>query len=137
MPQVEKWSSQFLLGFSPIDEQHKQLLNLIFYLQSTDIGEDDRDAMGSVLFKLLVFTETHLIYEEELLKLLGFKQIEKHLGQHEFMRLKTREIVYNHTKGLIYDKGEILDMLQGWWVSHILEEDMQYQPLLVEHGLTT
>ncbi len=135
--QATLWSDEYSLGFSPIDEQHRQLLNLINYLQSTEIDEDDRDEMGSVLFKLLVFTETHLSYEEELLQLLDFAELETHKDLHEFMRLRTREIIYNHTKGVDYDKDDILDMLQGWWTNHILVEDMQYKHLLVEHGLTT
>ncbi len=131
------WSDEYSLGYAPIDEQHKQLLNLLDALYSAEKSDGPTTHASNVLFKLVVFTETHFAYEEMLLELVGFRTLRKHSLYHEIMKSKTREIVQDFRKNRSFDREEVLLFLRDWWINHILKEDMQYRPLLAEHGLIT
>ena len=131
------WSDAYSLGYSPIDEQHKQLLNLLDTLYAAEKTDAPLTNASNVLFKLVVFTETHFAYEEMLLELVGFPRLRKHSLYHEMMKSKTRDIVQDFRQNRAFDRQEVLLFLRDWWTNHILKEDMQYKPLLVEHGLTS
>ncbi len=87
------WTDEYSLGYSPIDEQHKQLLNLLDTLCAAERAGEPLTNASNVLFKLVLFTETHFAYEEMLLELVGFPKLRKHSLYHEMMKSKTREIV--------------------------------------------
>ena len=131
------WTDEYSLGYSPIDEQHKQLLNLLDSLCAAQKSGEPIANASNVLFKLVVFTETHFAYEEMLLELVGFPKLRKHSLYHEMMKSKTRDIVQDFRKSHSFDREEVLFFLRDWWTNHILKEDMQYRPFLEEHGLTT
>ncbi len=131
------WSDEYSLGYSPIDEQHKQLLNLLDMLYAAEKADEPLSNVSDVLFRLVVFTETHFAYEEMLLELVGFPKLRKHSLYHEIMKSKTRDIVQDFRKSHSFDREEVLIFLLDWWTNHILEEDMQYRPFLADHGLLT
>lgn len=131
------WSDEYSLGYSPIDEQHKQLLNLLDALYAAEISDEPLTNASNVLFKLVVFTETHFAYEEMLLELIGFPKLRKHSLYHEVMKAKTRGIVQDFRKSHSFDREGVLIFLRDWWTDHILTEDMQYRSLLADHGLIT
>ena len=129
------WSDEYLLHYQPIDAQHKQLLDLLDTLYVAEKSEESPANASIFLFKLVVFTETHFAYEERLLELVGFPRIKKHSFYHEMMKSKTRGIVQDYRKKHSFDREEVLVFLRDWWTNHILKEDMQYRPFLVQHGL--
>ena len=102
------WSDEYSLGYSPIDEQHKQLLNLLDALYAAEKTDEPLTNASNVLFKLVVFTETHFAYEEMLLELVGFPRLRKHSLYHEIMKSKTRDIVQDFRKNRSFDREEVL-----------------------------
>ena len=129
------WSDQYLLHYQPIDAQQKQLLDLLDTLYAAEKSEESSTDASIFLFKLVVFTETHFAYEERLLELVDFPKTRKHAIYHKMMKSETREIVQNYRKRRSFDREEVLLFLRDWWTNHILTEDMQYRPFLVQHGL--
>ena len=135
MTELVPWIEEYSLHYSPIDEQHKQLLALLNRIHEADMTGSGGSS-SEMLFALVVFTETHFAYEERLLDLVGFPSLKKHSLYHEVMKHRTREIVQNYSKRRAFDKDEVLKFLSNWWTSHILTEDKQYEPYLVDNGLT-
>ena len=129
------WSDEYSLHYQPIDAQHKQLLDLLDTLYAAEKSEGSSPDASTFLFKLVVFTETHFAYEERLLELVGFPKTQQHSLYHNMMKSETREIVQNFRKRRSFDREEVLLFLRDWWTNHILKEDMQYRPFLVQHGL--
>ena len=130
------WSDEYLLHYQPIDAQHKQLLDLLDTLYAAEKSGATPSDASVFLFKLVVFTETHFAYEERLLELVDFPTTRKHALYHKAMKSKTRDIVQDYRKRRSFDRQEVLLFLRDWWTNHILREDMQYKPFLVQHGLT-
>ncbi len=135
MSSLVTWSEEYSLHYSPIDEQHKQLLDLLNILYSIDNGGTVEEPLSNIVFRLVVFTETHFAYEERLLDLVGFPNLRKHRAYHDSMKLKTRKVVKSYTKEHALNKKEVLFFLRDWWINHILKEDKKYEPLLFSHGL--
>ena len=132
-----EWTDDLSVKVVELDEQHKQLLNLLDTLYAAEKTDEPLSNVSDVLFRLVVFTETHFAYEEMLLELVGFPKLRKHSLYHEVMKSKTREIVQDFRKSHSFDREEVLIFLLDWWTNHILEEDMQYRPFLADHGLLT
>ena len=114
MSSLVKWSEEYSLHYSPIDEQHRQLLDLLNILYSINTGDTMEQTPSNIVFRLVVFTETHFAYEERLLDLVGFPNLRKHRAYHEIMKLKTRNIVKSYTKKHAIDKEEVLFFLRDW-----------------------
>ena len=62
------WSEKFILGIPEIDQQHKQIVDLINKLSDLRNKEADNEGLDELINELISYTKTHLSYEENLLK---------------------------------------------------------------------
>lgn len=121
------WQDSYSVNLKAIDEQHKQILGILNDIfNETASGEGKRESLKRNLFRLRVFTETHFQYEETVLKLIGYPELQAHAAMHRIMELKTRNYVefdgsYDSEKA-----QELLLFLKNWWVKHICGTDKGY-----------
>ena len=111
------WDDKFSVGVDWIDEQHKQVINMIN--QMIDCPEEcsnNSEALHEVLNQMFKYSLEHLHDEEIML-------IKNHLRYTEKLaNLSLRAMSHGDTVG-----EELLSFLSEWWREHILKEDMKFK----------
>lgn len=118
------WSPSLALGIDKIDQQHKEILDCIQELNDL-VEVKDYQKMSEVISHLRTYIEIHFSYEEELMAVSGFSNIEDHKKIHQSFINRIRLFSKEHDRG--YDiSNELMLELQVWWISHIRQEDTHY-----------
>jgi hemerythrin len=116
------WSDKFSIGVEMIDEQHKQLFNLINELNSNISGNSSKQIIASSLDALISYTGYHFREEEDYMFNVSYPRFEQHKVLHENLK----EQVINFKKEFQEggdDPERFLDFLYDWLTKHIMEQD--------------
>jgi hemerythrin-like metal-binding protein len=122
------WTDEiFSVGMRKMDEQHKQLVDLI---NALDAKKDsaDREFVQKILNTLVLYTKKHFVEEEKLLKKIHFPTSDSHIKQHQRFIQNVNECVVGFDKDHGNQKilDDILNFLTDWLTHHILVEDKSY-----------
>ncbi|NVJ90560.1 MAG: hemerythrin family protein [Methylocystaceae bacterium] len=125
-----EWKDEYSVGDGGIDRQHQQLFALIDRLEDNDL---DASAMSVTFEKLDMYVREHFHDEEEILKSVGYDDLDAHLRQHDEFRewLVTAKESFKEGRGDVAAVGRNLHVfLRDWLLSHILYTDQAYKPWL-------
>ena len=129
------WSREYQVGIRSVDEQHKQLVDIINQLHQAMASGRERVTVGKSLEKLIDYTKAHFTAEEEVLESCGYPEFLAHHTEHECLTFAVLEF---HQKLMSKQIGLSIDMmafLKDWLGQHILKVDMQYAPYLKKQGI--
>ena len=119
-----EWTQELEFGIPVIDMQHKRIVEFINKLddacQTGNIKETQHVMEG-----LLNYTVTHFEFEEDLQEKAGYPFLKAHRRIHEIFMKKVAAIRERSAKGEDIAL-ELLNLLNGWLVSHIKSEDRDY-----------
>lgn len=118
------WTRDLESGIAVIDAQHRRLIDFINELDDarrTGNAEETRHVMEG----LLDYTITHFEFEERLQEKAGYPFLKAHQRIHEMFMKKVAAFRERAKNGEDITQA-LLDLLQGWLVSHIKGEDRDY-----------
>ncbi|MDV7340405.1 bacteriohemerythrin [Terasakiella sp. A23] len=121
------WSEDYNVGDAEIDRQHQDLFALIDRLDDASL---DTSSMGVIFEKLDIYVREHFHDEEELLKQVGYDDLDAHLRQHDEFRewLSTAKESFKSEHA---DNGAVGHNLQvflrDWLLNHIIKTDQAYK----------
>ncbi|HFC53738.1 MAG TPA: bacteriohemerythrin [Gammaproteobacteria bacterium] len=130
-----RWDNSFVIGVAEIDRQHKLLVDLVnelYYEVSQGAGHE---MLGRFLDGLVDYTKTHFTYEEGLLAMHGYDELEAHQAKHKKLVSRIMEF---HGRVSARDETvieELLQFLKDWLAKHIKETDKRYASFLNEKGV--
>ena len=131
-----EWNDKVSVGIEEIDEQHKQLLDLINRLYDAMIsGEKKLQVAKDVLNELMQYTVVHFAVEESLFRIFDYPDYEAHCAHHQELRAQVIDINRKVQSGEKMVTPELLVFLRKWLTNHIMVEDKAYAPVLLERGL--
>ena len=131
-----EWNDKVSVGIEEIDEQHKQLLDLINRLYDAMIsGEQKLQVAKDVLNELMQYTVVHFAVEESLFRIFDYPDYEAHCAHHHELRAQVIDINRKVQSGEKMVTPELLVFLRKWLTNHIMVEDKAYAPVLLERGL--
>ncbi len=120
------WSEKLTLLDATIDNQHKNIFNLINDIIDTDQLYPKSDKFAKTLSQLSDYGLIHFQSEEELMKKLNYPKFAEHKTDHlnyiykvSMFNLNFRDV--NHTQPRI-----VLKFIRDWWFNHILDMDMDF-----------
>lgn len=118
-----------LLGIPEIDDQHKQLVESFLRFELwVEKGQGFAAALDAVTM-LQSYIDGHLRYEEEMLRLRGYPELEEHIRNHQKFTDKVEGFFAQLLDG--QDVGtELCDFLGHWITQHIGSEDARYARFL-------
>ena len=137
--QAFTWSSRFETGIASVDEQHRQLVEIVNRMGTILIdGSATQDSITGVFGELAAYAKQHFADEERLMIEAGLDR--HHVAQHQ---LHHRQFVTQLTDmwkgrtGLSNPTEVLHGFLSSWLTFHILEEDqsMARQLVLVQQGI--
>ncbi len=128
-----EWSDDLKTGNRQIDAEHWGLFALVNDLyDKLQAGAADA-SIDATIEALVAYVDSHFEYEEALMAVGGYPDIEAHRQFHQ--RLKGRVLAYraayvDDPEG--FDDYGFMDFLGGWLRGHIMKEEMAYIPYLPE-----
>ena len=119
-----EWTHDLESGIPIIDSQHRRIIDFINELDSA-CRTGNPDETRHVMEGLLNYTITHFEFEESLQEKAGYPFLKAHRRVHEIFMKKVAEIRSRSAQGENVAQ-ELLNLLNGWLISHIKGEDRDY-----------
>jgi hemerythrin len=127
MPRYVTWQSSYSVGHADMDNQHKQILEIVNDLYTAMEKGKGNEVVKPLLDRLVRYTHTHFQAEEQVMTECGCPDLPQHKQLHDEMRRKT--IGLRQHAGLVLGP-DLLRFLKDWWVNHIQDEDKKYAAYL-------
>lgn len=134
MPLI-KWSDQYSVTFSRIDEQHKKLIDLINDLHDALAAAKAKEALGKILQGLINYTVTHFAFEEQMMKTHAYPDFANHKKMHDDLVKQVSDLNQKFTAGNTFITTEVMNFLKTWLTGHIMNVDKKLGAFLAEKGL--
>jgi hemerythrin len=117
------WSSEFEIGHSVIDAQHRELFRLANSVHAM-IGQGDRKEIERGIKELIAYTRVHFRTEEGLLKVRLYPDLAEHRKTHQALTQRAQEL-WNRRDSVTAE--ELLETLSEWIVNHIKGTDQDFR----------
>ncbi|MBU1220819.1 bacteriohemerythrin [Myxococcota bacterium] len=127
-----QWNKSLETGISEIDEQHKQLILLFEFMSKSSDADDFVDHVNV----LIDYAKNHFSFEEHLMEVSGFQDIENHKKAHlEFIH-KCDEYIDDLDEGT-FNPSKTSDFLFNWIVNHIVAHDIKKAAPVIRSYIST
>jgi len=124
---VLKWNDGFSVNHAEIDEQHKELIDIINDL-FVYISEKDTEFshLLDLVSKLDNYVSEHFKFEEALMAETSYPDMDAHVAQHNALRKKLETLNIFSVDNTIDFYKDLLDDLIDWLSKHILMTDKKF-----------
>lgn len=130
-----EWTEEFNTGISEIDEQHKQLIDLLNHLFNLMRKGQAKNELPGAIDQLAKYSDFHFATEEKYFKLYNYPDTEKHIAYHYLFKDKIDGFRLQLATGNLTLSIDIFKYLKLWLQEHILGEDMKYRDFYKEQGI--
>lgn len=121
------WSDKYSVNIEIIDEQHKELFNILdncYELLLKNKDDDKYDKIITILEELKNYTIYHFKTEEEFMKKNGYSKFLSHKFAHDaFIEQIKGFDLYSIDTDQKKSINDLLDIVSNWIKFHILETD--------------
>ena len=137
MPEFVQWTSEISVGIQEIDEQHKQLVQLLNKLFEVMLSQGpERETIAKTTLKELIdYTTIHFAVEESLFRIFNYPAYDEHKAKHDELKRQVNDIVLRVKSGEKRIDTALLVFLRNWVTQHIMEEDKKYSEFLLSQGV--
>jgi len=122
------WSSTFSVGVRTIDDQHKDLLNLVNDMYNHVIGDSEAEKayFQKVIKRTVEYVKVHFATEEKILKAIKFHGYPEHKRAHDLFILQVIDNIRDYEEGKRVTLASFTHFLKDWILTHIAIMDKQY-----------
>ncbi len=118
------WEDSYKIGVSAIDDQHKQLFDLVNRLYALNENENIKEKIRTILYEFREYMLTHFKDEEVYMASIGFPGLTHHKALHEeIVEQLTNIIQTSATLNIIRTKMRVF--AKRGLIDHILNEDIK------------
>ena len=121
-----EWDASFNTGIVEIDDQHRQLVDMLNRLNGAMAHGEGASVLGNIFDELKAYTISHFGTEEKLFDETGYPGAEQHKQIHANLLEKVMELESDFKSGRVTMSREILMLLKDWLQNHIKGVDMEY-----------
>lgn len=121
-----QWSDSFSVGVQEIDEQHKELVDLLNQLHTAIMEHHGSEAARRILDELADYTKTHFSVEESLMRVSNYPDFDRHKQNHEDLIGQVVALQSKLDTGEAKITFELLHFLKVWLTNHINEADKRF-----------
>ncbi len=118
------WSTDYSVGIPVIDEQHKELFELVNTLISYFDNPEKCDLFITFLHILTEYTVEHFTTEEKFLLEISNEIYENQHLEHEEFKNKILDSLTHEMENDLEYRRELILFLQKWLVDHIINFDI-------------
>jgi len=126
------WKEGFNTGIGEIDRQHRLFLEYLNQCNEYALSQNKEKVIPELILKMKDYALMHFEFEENLMKSVNFAGFAQHEAQHEYFDAQVAELEEAIKNGVNEKAVSLAAFMRDWLVSHILEEDKLYTPLLTK-----
>ncbi|MDD5492479.1 MAG: bacteriohemerythrin [bacterium] len=134
MPFIE-WDEKYSVNVKEIDDQHKELFQIINDLDDAVSGGKAQDIIETTVHKMINYAKTHFATEEKYMTKFNYHDLPEHKTEHDKFNIKVLEMNGRLKTGVYIMSTEISRFIKDWLTHHILVTDKKYGPFFNENGL--
>lgn len=132
------WNDSYGTGLSEIDDEHRELIEIVNRMQASVESGQGAEVMGDVLQEVLAITKTHYAHEENEMQRLGYPGLTEHKREHADSLEKIEKMCDEHTdKATDLSPEKVLHNLHFLFVKHFMQEDSKFKRYLFETRKST
>lgn len=122
------WSDKFSCGVKLIDDQHKQLVELVNEMFNHVTGNDiqEHNYFNSVIQEAVKYVKLHFATEEKIMFVTKFMGYAEHKKEHEDFLNTILDNIHDYEEGKNLTLSTFTIFLKDWILSHITLIDRQY-----------
>lgn len=124
MTQVD-WKDSYSIGIETIDNQHKQLFDILNKIYIASEEESDIEVITPLFDALQDYTKYHFDEEEQYFTTLSERSIKHHRNEHQFF-IRELEKIKQQSLRIGAISLELVFFLNDWLINHIQVEDPKY-----------
>ena len=132
-----KWDDKYKIGYKRIDDQHKELVNIINGLYNC-IGysrsEDKKlkDAFKNALKKTVDYVSYHFSYEEKIMTAIKYRKLLEHSSAHREFTQTIYDYTQSYENGSLEAVHNLVKYLRDWLLNHVLISDKEFVMEVIE-----
>lgn len=129
------WNDSYSVKIREIDNQHRELVNILNELYEAMNAQKGSDILGRVILKLITYTKQHFATEEGYMQRFGYPDYAAHKREHEAFTQKVLSFKQDFDAGKVAMSVQITAFLRDWLVKHISGVDKKYSDFFNSKGL--
>jgi hemerythrin len=130
-----RWTDDLSVRTQEVDEQHKDLINLINRLDISIGKQHGQNTSRAIFDELMESAQEHFLFEESLMRLTHYPEYVHHKEQHEALMEHLRTIQYQlNTEGTDITE-DVVHLQKHWWPHHIRSSDQHFSVHYERAGL--
>ena len=130
------WNDNMVVGVKAMDDDHKQLVDIVNELTEGVVSGQELKAVGVILERLIQSTKDHLTREECLLVQNDYPVKKQHHREHDLLIKKILIAQANFRMGSTHVlSDDVIQFVQNWLSGHIQGSDKEYGPFLNAKGI--
>jgi methyl-accepting chemotaxis protein/hemerythrin len=130
-----EWDSSFATNISQFDQQHRNLFDMVNELHDAMQQKRSKEAVGSILGRLIEYTASHFGAEEEAFRKSGYPEEARHKQEHAKLVGQVLDLQRKFSAGETLLTQSVIEFLQEWLINHIKGVDKKYGPHLTASGI--
>jgi len=129
------WTDKNMVGIAEVDEQHKELFEMLNRLHASVTGGQERSVLHSVLDNLIEYTVYHFNTEEVLFDACEYPLAQEHKKEHDRLTAQALDLQRELREGSATISFEVLEFLHDWLMDHTSGLDMEFAQYLRENDI--
>jgi len=121
-----KWYKSYSVNNEELDNHHKRLCNILNLLYENCLINDQPNCLDYILEELVSYSNYHFTAEEQYMRNIGYKDIDKQIIEHKAFTQKTLELQKVVNKNDFELTKELIVFLGNWFLHHVIDEDKKY-----------
>jgi hemerythrin len=118
-----QWKEEYSVGIEAVDQEHKQLIDLISRLHEALDAPDAKSTVPRFFGDLLKGISAHFALEEKFMRDRRYDELASHKGDHERLLDDLRGIMDAFELSDDVDRVELAQRLDAWFSHHFRTHD--------------
>lgn len=120
-----EWADDMVIDKGPIDQDHRQLVDLVNALHTATSDGRGQDVVATILDDVIRYTAEHLQREEHLMENMQFPNLVQHKHGHDQFMQHVRNLKKKYDCGSITVASQLSTALRDWLSLHIRRNDKE------------
>ena len=129
------WSSKYSVGVRNLNDQHKEVINLLNELHAAMLKGQAQSVAGVLLPKIQRHAKEHFSTEERLMESTKFSGLAEHRAEHQALLARVDTCAARHKQGDGSVYLELLNFMRDWLTHHMQKVDQKYTAWFNEQGI--
>ena len=127
------WDHKYDTGIAMIDDQHKELLQLINELHQACVsGQGVGDVFTGAMHRMVEYVHFHFGAEQQLLSKVKYPDYHEHKKQHDALIKNILDAAKDYSEGKRFVPNNFVRTLKEWVFGHIAVSDKHYASYIMD-----